>query len=397
MKKMLIAVIAVWLGIVGVSFLWNMDSAREEQRQIINQTARTFLTQIILTRKWNADHGGVYVPVTADTQPILYLDDPLRDIQVNKSLTLTKINPSFMTRQISEIAAKSQGVQFHLTSLKPIRPQNRPSRWEKSALELFERGEKEVGEVLNNHSSTDFIYMVPLIAEKSCLKCHFTQGYKEGDIRGGISVTLSDIHTLELFPMIMGHIGIGSMGVLFILFFWMKLSSAYGIIQRQAVLDSLTGIPNRRYFSEQFYQKFSQCRREKTPISFILCDIDNFKEYNDHYGHLAGDKCLQRVAHAIKDSVLRSADFCARYGGEEFAVILPNTPIDGAMHIAEEIRLNVEHLNIKQDYSKIANHVTISVGAATVNLENISHEELIKKADEALYRAKKNGRNRVEA
>jgi len=289
MKKVLILTLTFWLLIVGISFLWSMDVARKEQRHITLQTARTFLTQVILTREWNADHGGVYVPVTADMKSNLYLDDPLRDIQVNKDLQLTKVNPSFMTRQLSEIAAKHQGVQFHLTSLQPVRPQNSPSEWEKKALELFERGEKEVGETLNNHPNTDFIYMVPLIAEKSCLKCH--SGYKEGDIRGGISVTLSNIHTLQLLPMTMGHIGIGSIGVIFIIFFWMKLSSAYGIIQRQAVIDSLTGIPNRRYFSERFYQEFNQCSRENTPISFILCDIDNFKGYNDTYGHQAGDEC----------------------------------------------------------------------------------------------------------
>jgi diguanylate cyclase (GGDEF)-like protein len=397
MKKVLILTLTFWLLIVGISFLWNMDVAREEQRHVTLQTARTLLTQVILTREWNANHGGVYVPVTADMKPNPYLDDPLRDIQVNKDLQLTKVNPSFMTRQLSEIAAKRQGVQFHLTSLQPIRPQNSPSEWEKKALELFERGEKEVGETLNNHPNTDFIYMVPLIAEKSCLKCHSAQGYKEGDIRGGISVTLSNIHTLQLLPMTMGHIGIGSIGVIFIILFWIKLSSAYGIIQRQAVIDSLTGIPNRRYFSERFYQEFNRCSRENIPISFILCDVDNFKGYNDTCGHQAGDECLKRIAQVIEKTVRRPTDFCARYGGEEFAVILPNTPIDGARHTAERIRKNIENLDIKPDHAKTSYPVTISLGVATANHASLSHEELIKKADDALYRAKKNGRNRLES
>lgn len=302
-----------------------------------------------------------------------------------------------MTRQLSEIAAKHQGVQFHLTSLKPIRPQNSPTQWEKNVLESFERGEKEVGEFLSNHSKTDFIYMVPLIAEKSCLRCHAKQGYKEGDVRGGISITMSNFYTLEFLPMIIGHIGIGSIGVMVILFFGVKLSSAYSTIQRQAVIDSLTGFPNRRYFSERFYQVFNQCRRDNTPISLIFGDIDYFKGYNDTYGHQAGDKCLQRIAHVIEETVRRPADFCARYGGEEFVVILPNISISGTMTIADEIRKNVEHLNIKMDHPGIFDHVTISLGVATVNPENMSHEALIRKADEALYRAKKNGRNRVES
>ncbi len=250
MKKVLIFTLTFWLLIVGISFLWNMDVAREEQRHVTLQTAHTFLTQVILTREWNADHGGIYVPVTADMTPNPYLDDHLRDIQVSKDLQLTKVNPSFMTRQLSEIAAKRQGVQFHLTSLQPIRPQNSPSEWEKKALELFERGVKEVGETINNPPNTDFIYMVPLITEKSCLKCHSSQGYKEGDIRGGISVTLTNIHTLQLLPMTMGHIGIGSIGVIFIILFWIKLSSAYGIIQRQAVIDSLTNIDGNNTWAD---------------------------------------------------------------------------------------------------------------------------------------------------
>ncbi len=397
MKKILIFTLSFWLLIVGISFLWNLAVAREEQRHVTLQTARTFLTQVILTREWNADHSGVYVPVTADTKPSKYLNEHLRDIQVNNDLLLTKINPALMTRQLSEIAAKRKGVQFHLTSLQPVRPQNRPSEWEKKALELFERGVKEVGETINNPPNIDFIYMVPLIAEKSCLKCHADQGYKEGEIRGGISVMLSDIHTLQLIPMTMGHIGIGSIGIIFIVLFWIKLSTAYGIIQRQAVIDSLTGIPNRRYFSERFYQEFNQCSRENTSISFILCDIDKFKDYNDTYGHQAGDECLKRIAQVIEKTVRRPTDFCARYGGEEFAVILPNTPIDGAMHTAEEIRKNIENLNIEPDHAKTSYTVTISLGVATADHESLSHEELIKKADDALYRAKKNGRNRVES
>ncbi len=228
MKKVLILTLTFWLLIVGISFLWNMDVARKEQRHVTLQTARTLLTQVILTREWNANHGGVYVPVTADMKPNPYLDDPLRDIQVNKDLQLTKVNPSFMTRQLSEIAAKRQGVQFHLTSLQPIRPQNSPSEWEKKALELFERGEKEVGETLNNHPNTDFIYMVPLIAEKSCLKCHSAQGYKEGDIRGGISISIpmaphaaieqANITTSSIIYLFLWTIGVSGtlLGMLFL-------------------------------------------------------------------------------------------------------------------------------------------------------------------------------------
>jgi diguanylate cyclase (GGDEF)-like protein len=396
MKKIFLLAIGIWLVIVGISFLWNINSAGEEQRHITIQTAHTLLTQIILTREWNSGHGGVYVSVNADMRPNPWLDDPLRDIQVNDTLLLTKVNPSFMTRQLSEIAEKYQGAHFHLTSLKPLRPQNSPTEWEKKALELFEQGAKEACEFTKNNSNTDFIYMVPLKADTSCLTCHSSKNHKVGDIIGGISVTLSDIHKLDLMPIIIGHIAIGAMGVLFLIFFGTKLSSAYDTIQRQTVTDSLTGIPNRRYFSERFYKELNQCRRENNLISVIMCDIDNFKAYNDLYGHQAGDECIKRIAQELEKAINRPSDFCARYGGDEFIVILPDTPADGAMLIAEKIRKNIEGLNIEHDHSKNSGKLTISLGVSTADPERMFPDTLIKKADDALYRAKKNGRNRVE-
>ena len=114
-RKRLIGVLAVWIALVAASFFWNYEKAKNEQQRIVLETARSFFDQIVLTRQWNALHGGVYMPVTEKTQPNVYLDTPFRDIQVNNSLMLTKVNPAFMTRQISEIASEKKGVQFHIT------------------------------------------------------------------------------------------------------------------------------------------------------------------------------------------------------------------------------------------------------------------------------------------
>jgi diguanylate cyclase (GGDEF)-like protein len=127
-----------------------------------------------------------------------------------------------------------------------------------------------------------------------------------------------------------------------------------------------------------------------------MCDIDNFKAYNDLYGHQAGDECIKRIAQELEKAINRPSDFCARYGGEEFIVILPDTPADGAMLIAEKIRKNIEGLNIEHDHSKNSGKLTISLGVSTADPERMFPDTLIKKADDALYRAKKNGRNRVE-
>jgi diguanylate cyclase (GGDEF)-like protein/PAS domain S-box-containing protein len=161
-------------------------------------------------------------------------------------------------------------------------------------------------------------------------------------------------------------------------------------------IDGLTGIPNRRHFNERLMFEYDRLSRSRGELSIILIDIDHFKDYNDCYGHVAGDDCLRHVARAIEKGMSRSADFCARYGGEEFICILPETGRDGADLIAERIRCNVEELGIKHKKSKTAKFVTISSGVATIRHSPYETAvDCVNKADNALYLSKKNGRNRI--
>jgi diguanylate cyclase (GGDEF)-like protein/PAS domain S-box-containing protein len=161
-----------------------------------------------------------------------------------------------------------------------------------------------------------------------------------------------------------------------------------------SVIDGLTQIPNRRRFDEYLSSEFKRHYRDKNHISVILSDIDFFKYYNDNYGHQAGDECLQKVAKTISDTANRATDLAARYGGEEFVVVLPATDEDGAMAVAEEIRTNVQNLQVPHEKSQVSDHVTLSLGVATMIPEgDISADDLVAMADEALYEAKENGRN----
>ena len=198
-------VILFWLLIMGGAFGKNYSIVTTAQNDLAFQTARAFFDQIVLSRAWNAGHGGVYVPVTEKTEPNPYLDDSLRDLETNKGIKLTKINPAFMTRQIAEIAAKEKGVQFHITSLKPIRPGNKPADWERIWLESFNKGTMEQGGFVQDGSDISFRYMAPLITERSCLKCHAKQGYEVGDIRGGISVILPFFPKANYVSLILGY------------------------------------------------------------------------------------------------------------------------------------------------------------------------------------------------
>ncbi|RJO74042.1 MAG: diguanylate cyclase [Myxococcales bacterium] len=161
--------------------------------------------------------------------------------------------------------------------------------------------------------------------------------------------------------------------------------------------DGLTGVANRRMFDEFLEKEWRRNMRTQTPLSLIMFDIDFFKRYNDGYGHQAGDECLKAVAGVIKNLPRRPGDLSARYGGEEFAIILSGTDHNNSMKIAENVRHGVEGLNLLHEYSQAAHCVTISIGVAAMiptRRDNVGH--LIERADEALYEAKRKGRNRVE-
>ena len=160
--------------------------------------------------------------------------------------------------------------------------------------------------------------------------------------------------------------------------------------------DGLTEINNRRRFNETLHDEWYRASRLSNSLSLIICDIDKFKEYNDTYGHLAGDKCLTRIAHLIEDYARRAGDMAARFGGEEFALILPDTDREHAKDIAELIRLAIVDLKLSHSASSVAKFITASFGVyTTVPDKDETPESLIEYADKALYQAKERGRNNV--
>ena len=169
-------------------------------------------------------------------------------------------------------------------------------------------------------------------------------------------------------------------------------------LERLANLDGLTQIPNRRSFDRAMQREWKRLRRETGVLSLILCDVDDFKAFNDTYGHQAGDNCLRSVARVLNSKIKRPADLAARYGGEEFAVILPNTSAEGAFHQAESFRSAIEMLFIPHTGSSTGAYVTVSFGVSTfVPGDDAAPEALIAKTDAALYQAKESGRNKVVA
>jgi diguanylate cyclase (GGDEF)-like protein len=214
--------------------------------------------------------------------------------------------------------------------------------------------------------------------------------------------------------IISGIAMLGSSYLLFLYGFWLPVISplfsliVYGVIinwyykqaeekhqQKLALTDGLTVIPNRRFFDQFLTQQWQQYKQKKQSLSIILCDVDFFKKYNDTYGHQAGDLCLQQVAGVLAQSI-RKTDLAARYGGEEFAVVLPNTPPEAAMEIAQRICDRLKSLQIPHATSQASKYVSLSCGVASTNVNSVnSPEELIGYADRALYKAKEQGRDRA--
>jgi diguanylate cyclase (GGDEF)-like protein len=168
-------------------------------------------------------------------------------------------------------------------------------------------------------------------------------------------------------------------------------------IQKMSQFDGLTGLYNHRMFQERLQQEINRRDRTLKPLSLMMLDIDHFKQYNDNFGHQAGDTVLRELSSIIlSQSRSNSIDICCRYGGEEFAVIMPELELHHAVKVAERLRQAVENRSFDIKNSKAENKVTISIGVAGImGSDDISPEVLVKKADDALYLSKRNGRNRV--
>ena len=172
------------------------------------------------------------------------------------------------------------------------------------------------------------------------------------------------------------------------------LETSNRTLDQLASEDGLTGLPNRRYFDEQFPLEWKRMQRAGAPIGVIMVDVDRFKLFNDEHGHLAGDECLQRLARALRQGLLRDTDFVARYGGEEFVVVLPATDLDGLRHVADQIKRAVAQIGSGAPASAPIHAVTVSQGGACMRPRRGQQpRELVLLADQALYQAKQAGRN----
>jgi diguanylate cyclase (GGDEF)-like protein len=394
-------IVVLFLMSIFIGFAVQTDRLISEQYLT---TARAHFKNIVLTRRWNADHGGVFVKKGPDNPSNPYLENP--DITAVDGTVYTMKNPALMTREISEYARQSGDFIYHITSLIPLNPDNAPDDFERAALSGFEEGNRETYALLKDNARSIYRYMAPLSVEDSCMPCHEKQGYRIGEIRGGISVTFDVSDTEQKMARNrFGFIGLGvaaSLALLGIVLFLISrlagsLSKAYNTIEKMSITDDLTQVFNRRHFHARLDEEIARARRYDHPVSLLMMDIDHFKTINDRYGHQTGDDVLKAIGSILRSNT-RIADIVARYGGEEFVMLLPETQEETARVTADKLRAAIERQSFTSpDRSPI--HVTASFGVSSLDMADQNNtdiaDRMVKMADDAMYQAKQAGRNRV--
>ncbi len=393
----LLALIVIWTGGIAASLGWNIYQLQQSILDIARTSAITTYEKDVLYRRWVAMKGGVYAPVSKATpaNPYLYVHN--RDIKTSGGFLLTLINPAYMTRQVNELAIGVYNFQGHITSLNPIRPGNSPDPWELEALKLFERGEKEKSAIETISGKEFFRFMRPFITEKSCLKCHAAQGYKEGDIRGGISVSipmapLRDIEQSRIMELSFAHFFLWVIGLIGISIGTRRLQ-----IQTQrreklekelltlSISDPLTGLHNRRGFLSFAEQQLKLATRNKQGALLFFADIDDLKWINDTLGHEEGDKAIIEAASLLKET-FRTSDIIARLGGDEFAVLAVNVIESNSEIFTARLQSLIDIRN-NQENRKYS--LSISAGCSYYDIKNsISIDKLMTSADKLMYEQK---------
>ncbi|MFH0822194.1 MAG: diguanylate cyclase [Pseudomonadota bacterium] len=420
LRRYVTSLFACYTLLVAGSTAWNVKEVGDKTLEMARIQGRTAIQKDLIYRQWNTDQDKVYVPVSERRRPNRYLQVPGRDTVTESGLALTLVNPSFMTRLALEIQNRRMGLKGHMTSLKPLRPENAPDGWETKALEALERGEGEVSSVESRADEAVMRLMLPLITEESCMECHFSQGYKVGDIRGGIGVKvpldpLWNTARGAVVALCIGHLCIWLLGsaVLYVGAAGLNsnilqlrasekererliddLRTTQNHLRFQATHDQLTGLLNRAAVLEVLGTELIRSRRGAAPLGVIMADIDHFKCINDEHGHQAGDDVLREIGRRI-GSEMRPYDSAGRYGGEEFILVIPGCDGGESVGVAERLRKSLSDTPMVAAGRVLG--VTVSMGVASTRRgEETDVDSLVRVADEALYRAKDGGRNRVE-
>ncbi len=396
-----------WTLLVIASLAWNLHQLGHTTLNTAATAARASLAKDIGLRNWASSHGGVYVSPTAHIPPNPYLKVSDRDVVTTTGMVLTLMNPAYIVREVQQDFSGGVSIKSHLTSLKLFNPKNAPDEWETKVLKSFDQGNKEALEVSEIDGKPYLRLMLPLPITEGCLKCHNTQDYKIGDNRGGIgaSVLLQPYTEVELVrssELALSHGVIWLIGLLGMGFSYRREQSADAQREKAAekindlaFYDQLTRLPNRHLLLDRLAQALALSVRSKQQGALLFINLDNFKYVNDTQGHAVGDLLLIEVAKRLQGCT-REGDSAARQGGDEFFVLVENLGTDEQAAAIQANIIGEKILDtLGKDYTINGNnyHSTASIGLTQFCGSVITMEEIIKRANLALHRAKADGRN----
>jgi diguanylate cyclase (GGDEF)-like protein len=406
-KSHLLPWVMVFGTIWSLAFLASLYLNIERDRDmVISQAlshANTAIDKDMTYRHLVSGVGGVYMPTDRGIEPNPLLSHiPHREVITREGRELTLVNTSYFTRLAhdSEAASFPKGVRGHVTSLKPLRPANAPDEWEIEALQAFAAGAEEWRGVYYKGGREYFRLMRPRMVEAACLECHTDQGYKLGDVLGGISVlvpmdSLRAASEYRIIQISLWHFVLWLAGMLGLMFGYHLLRNKEYQTRFAALHDVLTGLPNRALFMDRLSQRLESAKRHDHTGAVLFLDLDRFKTINDSLGHVVGDGLLREVGGRLK-GIMRGEDTVARLGGDEFVVLLAELD-----HDAEAIAMEVQSVADKildvlaqpHWFRRQKLYAPSSIGIALFSQESQDVNEVLQQADVAMYRAKESGGN----
>jgi len=393
----------IWCLAFLASGYWNIHSMRDMAKSRALSQAKAAIDKDMTYRHLVSGVGGVYIPIDRGVEPNPYLAHiPHRDVTTKDGRKLTLVNSSYFTRLVhdEEAIIAPKGIRGHVTSMKPLRAQNAPDEWEKQAISAFKQGATQWTGIFSIDGEEFYRMMRPRITHASCIECHIHQGYKPGDVMGGISVTVPMKSLLadskdRVFQLGVWHLFFWLSGIIGLFVGYSLLLRNERQIQFSSMHDVLTGLPNRSLFLDRLNQLLEKAKRHDHTGAVLFIDLDRFKTINDSLGHIIGDQLLQNVGQRLQ-GMLRREDTVARLGGDEFVVLLAELDLDAEVVVTEVQFVAEKILEALRRSHKIEGrelYASSSIGVALFSKETSDSSDVLQQADVAMYRAKDAGGN----
>ncbi len=391
--------IICWTIILAGLYFFAVNAEQDHYHKLIELKAAALGRQTQSLRSWVGGHGGVYVETGGDVNPVAILSGLAeRDIQTKSGRKLTLLNsPSLLRKIIKEFEGNSSD-QIRLISYNPISPLGMPDPWEKANLDLLQKGQKEIREIVEKEGKMVFRLLYPIKLQSKCIRCHSDWKTTKQQVVGGLSVIVDktpyDHSYYKLVQKIrIGYLGIWFFGILGLFLFDICSAKLLRKIEFTSTHDKLTGLKNRGAIERRLNEEVKLAKRYNGFLSLLLLDIDHFKQVNDQYGHHVGDEALRVVGNMLLQLV-RETDIAGRFGGEEFLILAPNTDLKSSVILAKRILKKFRNSEIPIDNKSHTLSITASIGISSLSESIHDATNLLKNADKNLYKAKNQGRDR---